>query len=110
MAASFASTISVNRTRGSGQLRLALEASRLHEMESTVVLANYPKVPSAHSLVAGQSFPGLACVECFTRRGGHAIASKTDDRGEAQGRDPNWHLISSYRSADHTRLKDELSF
>jgi hypothetical protein len=53
--------------RGSGQLRLALEASRLNEMTSADVLANYPKVPSAHSLVADQSLPGFERVESFTR-------------------------------------------
>ena len=96
--------------RGSGQLRLALEASRLNEMTSADVLANYPKVTSAHSLVADQLFPGFVRVASFSRRGSPAIALKTDGRGEAQGRDPNWHLISSSRPADHARLKDELPF
>jgi hypothetical protein len=110
VAASFASTISVNRTRASGQLRLALEASRPHEMTSADVLANYPKVPSAHSLVAGQSFPGFVRVECFTRRGCHAIALKTDDRGEAQGRDPNWHLVFILSASRSRPLEGRITF
>jgi hypothetical protein len=79
-------------------------------MTSADVLANYLKVLSAHSLVAGQSFPGFVRVASFTRRGGHHITLKTDDRGEEHSRDPNWHSISPYRPPDHARLKDELPF
>jgi len=37
-------------------------------MKSADALANYPKVPSAHSLVAGQSSPGFVHVEWRPRR------------------------------------------
>jgi hypothetical protein len=43
------------------------------------------------------------------RRECHAIALKTDNRSEAQVRDPNWHLISSRRPTDHT-LEERFAF
>jgi len=72
VAASSASTISVSRKRDNRHVYLALEGSRFHKVKSADALANYPKVPSAHSLVAGQSSPGL----CTSSRG-HAVALKT---------------------------------
>ena len=68
VAASSASTISVSRKRDNRHVCLALEGSRFHEMKSADALANYPKVPSAHSLVAGQSSPGFVHVEWRPRR------------------------------------------
>jgi hypothetical protein len=59
VSASSASTIFVGRKRDNRHVCLALEGSRFHEMKSADALANYPKVPSEHSLVACESFPSF---------------------------------------------------